>query len=171
MASDRPVHTVSVVTADGATGNQFESLTSLLADVRRLLRMDVVFVSQFLDGRRYFRHVQAQQGGGPVPRVGDSDALEDTYCHRIVRGRLPQVIPDTGALQEAAGLAVTHALEIGSYIGVPIRLKNGELYGTLCCFSRAPDPRLSSAAAAKLRGVAKAVAVRLQQIPDVNKDG
>ena len=79
-------------------------------------------------------------------------------------GRLPQVIPDTGALQETAGLAVTHALEMGSYIGVPIRLKNGELYGTLCCFSRAPDPRLAQAAAAKLRGVARAVAVRLQKM-------
>ena len=78
MASDSSVHPVSVATADGANGEQLEPLTSLRADVRRLLRMDVVFVSQFLDGRRYFRHVEAQERGGPVPGVGDSDALEDT---------------------------------------------------------------------------------------------
>ena len=170
MSPVRKPPVLSVATADGANGEQLAAISSLLADVRRVLKMDVVFVSEFVAGRRIFRHVKAR-AGSRHPAVGASDDLEDTYCYRIVTGRLPQVIPDTGALQETAGLAVTHALGIGSYIGVPIMMENGEVYGTLCCFSKAPDQRLSEAAAAKLRGVAVAVAARLRKIPNVYKEG
>ena len=80
-------------------------------------------------------------------------------------GRLPQVIPDTGALQEVSGLAVTHALKIGSYLGVPITLANGQIYGTLCCLSHAPDPTLNETAAVKLRKIAIAVAATIENAP------
>lgn len=105
--------------------------------------------------------VATLEGEGSAVRVGGSDPEEESYCYHIVGGRLPQVIPDTGALQETAGLAVTHELGIGSYIGVPIVLPGGRLYGTLCCLSHKPRPGLQRDSADILRGVALAVAAKL----------
>ncbi len=152
-----------VATADGSSHLQQESLSQLLANARKLFKMDVVFVSEFRDGQRVFIQVDAADPARETIRPGDSDRLEDTYCHRMALGRLPQVIPDTGALQELSGLAVTHALQIGAYIGVPITLANGRIYGTLCCFSHSPDPTLDETAAAKLRGIAIAVAATIEK--------
>ena len=154
--------TIRVATADGASHRQQEGLSRLLSNVRRLFKMDVVFVSQFRDGRVVVGQVDAADPSHEAIRAGDSHALEDTYCHRVLMGRLPQVIPDTGALQELSGLAVTHALKIGSYLGVPIKLANGEVYGTLCCISHSPDPTLDETAAVKLRAIAIAVAATIE---------
>ena len=101
-------------------------------------------------------------------RVGGSDPEEESYCYHVVKGRLPQVIPDTGALQQATGLAVTHVLGIGSYMGVPIVLADGRVYGTLCCLSHKPRPDLQRDSADILRGVALAVAAKLHtEVPRV----
>ncbi len=32
---------------------------------------------------------------------------------------------------------------IGSYVGIPLRLSDGSVYGTLCCASHSPDPWLA----------------------------
>jgi GAF domain-containing protein len=58
-------------------------------------------------------------------------------------------------------------MKIGAYIGVPIVLEDGQVYGTLCCFSRAADPELSESAAVKLRAISLAVAAKLQGLPNV----
>ena len=41
-------------------------------------------------------------------------------------------------------LSVTDKLSIGSYIGVPIFLSNGETYGTFCCYKESPDDTLNN---------------------------
>ncbi len=53
----------------------------VLHSIRRLVGMEVAFVSQFKDGRRIFRYVD--QLGSDVPiHVGDSDPLEDSCAFR-----------------------------------------------------------------------------------------
>lgn len=159
MDQQHPSGPPSVATLDGATDDVHASISPLLRRVRQLFRMDVVFVAKLADGRRTFEFVDAPQGS--AVRVGESDPEEESYCYHIVEGRLPQVIPDTGALQQATGLAVTHMLGIGSYMGVPIVLPDGSVYGTLCCLSHQPRPDLQRDSADVLRGVALAVAARL----------
>lgn len=118
----------------GAGEPAWQRLQRSIQAVRRHLDMDVAFVSQFADGRRWFRAVDAADPGGLV-QVGGSDPLEETFCQRVVDGRLPQVMPDARLVQAALELPVTQALPVGGHISVPIRLVDGELYGTLCCFS------------------------------------
>lgn len=118
-----------------------EALQALLKAIREHLGMDVAFFSQFDAGRRVFRMVDA---GLPSPvRPGASDPLEETYCQRVVDGRLPQVLNDALANPESARLPITGVLGIGAYIGVPVRLSNGDVYGTFCCFRGQPDQTLN----------------------------
>src|SRR6185436_8057197 len=69
-------------------------LPRALRALRTHLGMDVAFISEFREGRRVFRYVDAAQQHATV-HVGASDPLEDTYCQRIVDGRLPELISDT----------------------------------------------------------------------------
>lgn len=119
------------------------SLDRLLHAIRRHLGMDVAFISEFQDGRRFFRHVEI--GESPLAiRPGDSDPAEDSYCLRVVDGRLPELIPDACINVEALTLPATRAVPVGAHLSVPIRLADGRVYGTFCCFSHAPNPTLTA---------------------------
>lgn len=118
-----------------------ESLQALLAAIREHLGMEVSFFARFEQGRRVFRMVDAA-GDTPV-RPGASDPLEQTYCQRIVDGRLPEVLRDAAAHPESSALQITGQLGIGAYIGVPVTLSSGEVYGTFCCFRGQADPTLN----------------------------
>jgi EAL domain-containing protein (putative c-di-GMP-specific phosphodiesterase class I) len=75
--------------------------------------------------------------------VGGADPLEASYCQRIVDGRLPELIQDATAVPAAMELRVTRALPVGAHLSVPIKLKDGSVYGTFCCFSFTPDLSLN----------------------------
>ncbi|MEX2659498.1 MAG: EAL domain-containing protein [Acidimicrobiales bacterium] len=130
--------------AGGDVESPHEILGHLVSAARLHLGMDVGFISEFVDGERVFRHVDVDDpGSGPV-RVGDGDPLEDTYCQRVVDGRLPELIHDAQNVAAAVALSVTSELPVGAHISVPLRLADGRLYGTFCCFSSAADSSLSA---------------------------
>lgn len=79
-----------------------------LRAIRNHLGMDVAFISEFTSTERSFRYVDAEAAQCPV-EVGDSGPLEDSYCQRVVDGRLPELIRDAGAHPAAAELPVTAA--------------------------------------------------------------
>ena len=117
-----------------------ESVDRALRAVRKHMDMDVAFVSQFGGVDRVMRHVDAERGG--ILEKGMSIPLTAGYCRHVVEGRLPGVIPDTGAVPLAREIPETAALPIGAHLSVPIWLSDGSLYGTLCCFSHQPDASL-----------------------------
>lgn len=125
--------TVRVTTSRSSPDALDQSVSSLLRLLRTDLQMDVAFVSQFVDGRRVFRHVDTAEDRQLI-ETGQSHALEASICRRIVDGSAPFVINDVPALQ-ATGDLPPLAAPIVSHIGVPVRLQDGEIYGTLCCFS------------------------------------
>lgn len=123
---------------------QVEDLMSdTLASVRNLLGMEVAFISEFNEGRRIFRFIDSQQGFRPI-EVAGSDPLSESYCQRVVDGRLPELLQDATQNSEAMTLAATMALPIGAHLSVPIRFSTGRLFGTFCCFSRTPDMTLGT---------------------------
>ncbi|MCQ4257542.1 hypothetical protein [Stutzerimonas stutzeri] len=95
-----------------------DMLCEALHSVRVHLGMDVAFVAEFADGLRVFRYVDGNNQSMAIC-AGDSDPLCDTYCERVLDGRLPQLIPDTSQLPSAVALPITASLSIGAYIGVP----------------------------------------------------
>jgi EAL domain-containing protein (putative c-di-GMP-specific phosphodiesterase class I) len=109
--------------------------------LRTHLGMDIAFISQFRDGRRVFRYVDAARPRVAV-QVGVTDPLEDTYCHRVVQGVLPELITDTSEVTAATELGFTRLVPVGAHLCVPIRLYDGTVYGALACISTMPDPTL-----------------------------
>jgi EAL domain-containing protein (putative c-di-GMP-specific phosphodiesterase class I) len=128
----------------------------LLADVRRRLEMDVLVVTHFTAGRRVIDIIDAEVAVAFGP--GDSDPVEETYCQRIVDGRLAETIPDATADPVAVTLAATNAAGIRAHVGVPIVLKDGIVYGTVCAYSHQPQPGLDARASTVLGLVADTIA-------------
>lgn len=128
---------------DGPAQGSVEQLVpELLRAVRAHLGMEVAFVSQFRGGQRVFRYVDAEPGMQAI-RAGEGEALDSSYCQRVVDGRLPELMLDASENPVARELAVTTELPVGSHISVPIRLLDGHVYGTFCALSRRPDYSLN----------------------------
>lgn len=128
---------------DGMSPPGAGAIDLILQTVRTHLGMEVAFVAQFSEGRRVFRQIAAGERPAPM-KVGDSHPLEESFCQRVVDGRLPELIQDAALVPEAAAMPVTKALPLGAHLSVPIRLKDGTVYGTFCCFSYTPNYSLNS---------------------------
>jgi hypothetical protein len=118
-----------------------DCIGKILATVRTRLAMDVAFVSEFIGAARFVRHVDAKARRSPI-KVGEFAPVDSTYCGAIVYGSLPELIPDTAAFPEAIALHATRATPIGSHLGVALRLSDGRVFGTFCCFSFKANPKL-----------------------------
>lgn len=112
-----------------------------LQTVRSHLGMDVAFVSEFDGDRRRFRYVDAK-GRSPI-QVGDTAPWVGSYSQKVIEGWLPELIADTAAVPEAAAIAETQSIPIGSHLSVPLRLADGRIYGTFTCFSYQADRSLN----------------------------
>jgi len=145
-----------------------QRLGRVLNAIRTHLGMDVAFVAEFADGRRVFRHVDSPHPDQPV-KVGGSDPLEETYCQRVIDGRLPGLIHDAAQIPEALSLPVTTALPVGAHLSVPIRLKGGDIYGTFCCFSFTADTSLNQRDLAMLNVFADMAAEQIDQELEVSR--
>lgn len=110
--------------------------------LRKYLDMDIAFVTEFNDNIREIKLVDTDEPDCPV-QVGQCTPLEETYCKLILEGKLPYVMRNIEQYPGATALPITKALNIQSYISAPIPLVNGKTFGTLCCYSHAPDTSLN----------------------------
>ncbi|MEF2072191.1 sensor domain-containing phosphodiesterase [Consotaella aegiceratis] len=133
-----------------------------LETVRAHLGMDVAFVSEFIGEDRIFRYVDSKTGRSPI-KVGDVLSLQDGYCRKVVDGELPALISDTAVVPGALAIPATHAIPIGAHVSVPLRLADGRLYGTFCCFSFEPDHSLNERDLRFFRIFADIVAYQLEE--------
>jgi EAL domain-containing protein (putative c-di-GMP-specific phosphodiesterase class I) len=128
--------------------------------VRSRLQMDVGFISEFTGDNLCIRHVSAKDGWSPT-NVSDSIALAEEYFRAIVDGRLPALIPDTAAIPEATAILATRGILIGSHLGVPIRLRSGQVYGTFCCYNFQADAALDKRDLQMMKVVADFIAYQI----------
>lgn len=117
------------------------TIDAILHAIRNHLHMDVAFVSEFVGDQVVIRHLDAVSDA-PMER-GAAFPLQKSYCRKIVNGMLPQLIPDTSEEAEALNLDVTRSIPVGAHLSVPIRMKDGSIYGTFCCFSFQADTSLN----------------------------
>lgn len=113
-------------------------LSRLVAAAREHLDADIGFLCEFDGAAKVVRKVDGDLHGRELA-VGSSFPLEQTYCRRLARGELPPVVQDGRNDPRVRDLAITRDLDIGTYIGVPVTLPDGSLYGTLCCISHEVD--------------------------------
>jgi EAL domain-containing protein (putative c-di-GMP-specific phosphodiesterase class I) len=137
-------------------------LQAALSALRQHLKLDVGFISEFAGGRRIFRCVDTSLLDSPV-KVGASDPLDESYCQRVVDGRLPELLTNAQLHPEALQLAATTALPVGAHLSVPVRLSDGSVYGTFCCFSSSPNAALGPSEVAVMRIFAELAAIQIER--------
>lgn len=140
-----------------------ETIDNSLRSARELLGMEIAWVAEFREGKQIFRALDGDQES-----FGFSEGLEvpldGSYCQRVVLGRIPNLVPDASAEPELRDLEATSSARIGSYIGVPIQLVDGTVYGTLCAASHRPNGDLSEQDVDFLRGISRRVAAEIEEL-------
>jgi len=115
-----------------------DPIQGLLARLRRHVGLDVCFVGEMVDGKRIFRFIEGAAESFGID-IGDADPSDQSFCQRMLEGAIPNLIHDARNDPQTCGLPGTQRRGIGSYIGVPIVLPSGRIYGTLCAIGH--DPR------------------------------
>ncbi len=157
-----------VATSDSSDELVDKSVSDVLRLLRERMKMDVVFVSEFTEGQRVFRHVSTAPDS-PVISEGGSEPLERSWCQRVVDGRLPRFIADASKLPATAELLKSVPFPIGTHISTPIVLENGDIYGTLCCFSFHPHDQPNTEDLKNLEFTARLAAQKLDRQRVVRK--
>lgn len=144
--------------AEGLAGgiSASDPLQRLLAGLREHLMLEVCFVSEVADGLRTFRFIEGDARAFGI-EIGQAVPADSTYCQRMLDGVIPNIVADTRADPGTRDLAGTRH-GIAAYIGVPVVLPSGRVYGTLCAWSRRPQPMLDDRDVAFLRMSADLIA-------------
>ena len=153
-----------VATAEGADALIDQNVKDVLQGLRQHLNMDVIFVSEIRDGQRMFKYVNHKPDRALI-QTGGGSSLESSFCQCVLDGRLPRLVHDAATCAEKDALPQV-PFRVGAHLSTPIVLADGQIYGTLCCFSMAADPSLQETDLRKLECVAKYTAKRI----DVQRD-
>ncbi len=132
-ASEAGIHLAELAAAPSVQG--------AVDAVRAFLDMEVAFVGEISQESEIFRFVRGDAASFGFAEGARLD-LEETYCQRVLRGRLPNLITDVRADPRAASLSITGTANVGAFASVPLRFSDGELYGMLCAASHAAAPEL-----------------------------
>jgi len=118
-----------------------QQVAELLQTARKSLGMSVAFLSR-MDGT--VQHLEVVESSIPlVFHDGVTLAQEDTFCHQVLAGRLPAVMPDMRRSKLAMSLPVARIPRIRSYVTTPVVLSDGSVYGTFCAFGFTTDAALT----------------------------
>ena len=162
QALDVKISELLVATSDSYDTALDRQITDVLLLLRKQLRMDVVFVSEFVDGQRVFRFVDGGEALGL--HAGDAAPLEESYCEQVVKGRMPELVPDARVLVQRGEL-FDPGIAVGAHLSTPVVLPDGRIYGTVCCFSASAQPDLQQSALACLRQCARLLARKVDVEP------
>src|SRR5271157_5807641 len=107
----------------------------------RHLGLDLVYITERRSDELLFRALAGDTGSFDVT-LDQRRLWDGTLSQLLVEGKIPPVIPDTAADGRVADLRVTRSFGVGAFIGIPLRLEDGTLCGTLCGVDHDPDPTL-----------------------------
>ncbi len=138
------------------------TIEDMLRDVRQAFDMDVAFVSKFDADQLVFRKLEGDSESFGW-QEGTSFPIDESYCKRVLDGRIPQVVPDARREDATKDLHVTSEADMGCYCAVALVLSDGRLYGTLCCVSHEPDPWLRERDLGLMEGTARWLVEQLER--------
>ena len=111
----------------------------LVDAARRISGGDVAWLARHTDDEPLVDEVSGDPEffgvGADRPRL-----VAKAYCERMIDGEIPNAIDDARAHPATRGLRETGDIDIGAYVGVPVRMRDGRLYGSLCSVSRGARP-------------------------------
>ena len=137
------------------------SVGDMLNLIRETLELEVVFVGEFVDDQRVFRHVSKHEDMTLI-EVGAAHPLDASLCWRIANGRFPPLVCNVREVVDEYELPPIYT-QLGGHVGVPVRLADGRLYGSLCGFSTQACPHLQAQDVKRMEIAAQAIARLLAQ--------
>jgi two-component system, sensor histidine kinase and response regulator len=136
---------------------------SAIDSVAEVLDVPVALVMRIC-GRRIEVFVRSNSADNPY-KTGDSDHLENSglYCETVARQREELQVTDARSSERWRS---NPDLKLGlmCYLGVPVMLPNGRVFGTVCVLDRRPR-RFSNAQRRLLRNVCTLIEGQLSMVP------
>jgi len=148
--------------ADLATADAEEIVERALAIARDVLGMELAYMTQFTPDDQVYRGVSGEADSFGM-QEGGSWPIEGSYCQRMVLGEIPNAVSDTSQEEAVRDLELTEKADIGAYVGVPITLSDGTLYGTICTTSHDAAPELAERDVQFMHVLARIIASQLEQ--------
>jgi len=148
---------------DRSSAHSGEVVVSTLELARAEMSMDVAVLGEIHDGREVVRLVAGEAESFGLA-VGGSLPVEETFCQRLLAGRLGNVVRDAISDERVRDLEVARAAGIGAYIGVPLTTLDARLY-ILCCLAHEQRPALGERDVLFLRGLGEAIIRELGAAP------
>jgi GAF domain-containing protein len=149
--------------SDRSSTHSGEVVVSTLELARAEMSMDVAVLAEIRDGREVVRLVAGEAesfglaGGASLP-------VEETFCRRLLEGRLGNVVLDAISDERVRDLEVIRAAGIGAYVGVPLTTLDARLY-VLCCLAHEQRPALGKRDVLFLRGLGETIVRELDGAP------
>jgi GAF domain-containing protein len=130
-----------------------------LSAARERLQMEAAYVTT-IDSEKQTIEAIVGETSAPVG-PGAQVPLEETYCARMLNGQIPNIVRDTHEEPALRDLWATR--HVGAYVGVPVRLSDGRVHGTLCCVSKEPYDALGESELRFMNVLAGIIATRIEQ--------
>jgi diguanylate cyclase (GGDEF)-like protein len=131
-----------------------------LAAARELLGMQLAYVAEVGEDELRFVALDGDAGPFGAPASGTVLPRLDTLCDRMLRGQIGNVIADVAT---TPGADDAGSVGVGAYVGVPLRLADGTVYGSLCCVSDHAEPALQEHDARLLDVLARLIADQIDR--------
>lgn len=138
-------------------------LDHLLRMTRSLLDTDVALLTEIRNGRETALRADGEWPGRESLQ-GASVPLEDTFCQRMLDGRIGNYIHDAQTDDRVSDLAMARHLGVRTWLGVPIKLSDMRLY-VLCCMASESRPSIGEREVRLLAGLAESVRAELETVP------
>lgn len=133
-----------------------------LDTAREMLDMEVAYLTEITPAEQRF-----VAASGPAADVGCAGGtaipLQDSYCEKLLDGRIGNIVVDTTTEPAIAQVPLTAEHAVRSYVGVPVQYSDGRVCGTLCCISRATDPAVAERDLRFMNVLARLVADELER--------
>lgn len=140
-----------------------DRLAATLELARSEMAMDVAVLGEIRGGREVVRALAGDARSFGL-KIGASIAIEESYCDRLLHGRLSNPVRDARADEMVCELELTRTAGIGAYIGVPLTALDAGLY-ILCCLAHEKRPSLGERDVMFLRGLSETITAALDTRP------
>lgn len=114
-----------------------DTAREVLSFLRRRLGFDLWMVTR-ADGDDWT--VLHCEDHGYEIQPGKVLSWSDSFCSEMVNDNGPRIAPNSSSVPCYAAAPIGQQLIIHAYIGVPLLLSDGSLFGTLCAIDPAPQP-------------------------------
>jgi response regulator RpfG family c-di-GMP phosphodiesterase len=137
-------------------------IEAAMSAAHEMLGMEMAFVSTFVDDGQRIDMVAGDASSFGLA-AGSAVAVEDSYCRLMARGEIEQLVPDARADDRTRHMAATARSDIGAYVGVPLTLPNGHVYGSFCCVSHGTRGELDERDVKFMHVLARMVASQIER--------